>query len=225
MASTIIRTALLYFSVITALRIMGKRQIGDMQPNELVITIFISQIASIPIEDRNQPILGSIAAIFLLVVIEIFLSFLIMKLPALSNLVDGKPAVIINDGKLDQRLMKRMRMTVADLCEMLRQQQIFNIDEVGYAILETNGSLSVLLKPRYKNASVGDVNGNTADNGMPVAVICDGKVIKSALSKIKMDKNKLRELVKKQNIEICDTMLMTVDKRENCFVIRKETSK
>ena len=222
MSVTVLRTAILYFLVIIAMRIMGKRQIGDMQPNELVITIFISQLASMPIEDREQPILGGVVAILLLVVIEIILSFITMKSNAMRGVINGKSAALIKDGKIDQKLMQRMRITVTDLTEMLRQQQVFHIEEVSWAILETNGTLSVLLKPQYRPATADDVGVKTEYDGLPSPVICDGVIMNDALDNLNISREYLVKTLGDKNIKPEDLILCVFDKTGQKIIVEKE---
>lgn len=221
MLVTILRTAILYVFVILGLRIMGKRQIGDMQPNELVITILISEIAAIPIQDINQPVVNGIIAIFMLVVLEILISFLSMKSVKARQVINGKSAVIVKDGQLDQKLMKRMRVTVADLMEVLRIQNVFHIDQVAYAILETNGQLSVLLKPEYQTATAADLDKHPADDGIPALVINDGRLLKEGLSLSGVSQEAVEQILKSQRLTYKQVFLMTMDKTGKHYIIKK----
>ena len=138
-------------------RLMGKRQIGDMQPNELVITLLISELAAIPLQDTGQPLLFGITAIFMLVVLEISMSVLAMKSKTFRRLTSGKSVVVIKNGEVDQAAMKSVRMTVLDLVELLRGQNVFDISTVAFAVLEVNGDLSVLLKSPEQTATAKDL--------------------------------------------------------------------
>lgn len=221
MLVTILRTAILYVFVILGLRIMGKRQIGDMQPNELVITILISEIAAIPIQDINQPVVNGIIAIFMLVVLEILISFLSMKSVKARQVINGKSAVIVKDGQLDQKLMKRMRVTVADLMEVLRIQNVFHIDQVAYAILETNGQLSVLLKPEYQTATAADLDKHPADDGIPALVINDGRLLREGLALSGASEEAVEQILKSQRLTYKQVFLMTMDKTGKHYIVRK----
>lgn len=128
-----------------------------MQPNELVVTLLISEIAAIPLQDTTQPLISGIVAIFVLVIVEILLSVIAMKSRFLQRLLSGKSVLIIKDGKIDKKAMASVRLSHNDLIELLRQQDVFDPDTVQLAILEVNGSLSVLLKPDYRTATVGDL--------------------------------------------------------------------
>ena len=157
MLTTIVRTLISYSFIIIGIRLMGKRQIGDMQPGELVITLLISEIAAIPLQDPSQPVILGATAIFSLVALELGISLIAMKSFFFRKFLSGKSAVIIKSGRIDQTQMKKLRMTVLDLVELLRAQNVYDISTVDYAVLETNGSLNVLLKATEQPATVGDL--------------------------------------------------------------------
>lgn len=147
---TLIRTGIIYILIIAAVRLMGKRQIGELQPSELVITILISEIAAIPLQDNGMPLVNTLVSIFLLIALEIISSVLNMKSGKFRDFMQGHSIILIRDGKLDQKKLTQLRFTMDDLLEALRQKDIFSIDEVQYAVVETNGTLSVLLKPENR---------------------------------------------------------------------------
>jgi len=220
---TIVRTVILYITVIIAIRIMGKRQVGDLQPGELVVTILVSEIAAIPIQDLNQPVITGVIAIFTLVVLEILISLLSMKFMWTRKLVNGNSIVIIRDGKIDQTLMKKLRVTVIDLMEVLRGQNVFELNQVAYAILETNGSLSVLLKPEFQNATASDVNSvHQTDRGFPSLVISDGVILKDGIYLAKTTEEKLMDTLNSKRIKLKDVFLMTLDQSGSNIIIKKQ---
>jgi len=219
---TIVRTVILYLTVVLAIRIMGKRQVGDLQPGELVVTILVSEIAAIPIQDINQPVITGVVAIFTLVILEILISILSMKFQWTRKMVNGNSAVIIKDGKIDQKLMKKLRVTVLDLMEVLRGQNVFDLDQVAYAILETNGSLSVLLKPEHRNATAGDVNCELENDVMPSLVISDGIILKEGLKLAKATKATIMDTLKHNQTELKDVFLMTLDQSGSKTIIKKQ---
>ena len=139
MAISAIRTVIIYIFIIAAMRIMGKRQLGELQPVELVVTLLISDLAAVPMQESGMPLLNGLIPIVVLVALELLLSGLMLKSSGFSKLISGNPIVIIRDGKLDQKALKRLRLTVEDLMETLRQQNAFDIREIEYAIAETNG--------------------------------------------------------------------------------------
>lgn len=222
MVVTIMRTVILYLFVIFGLRIMGKRQIGDMQPNELVITIMISEIASIPIQDINQPVINGIIAIFILIILEIIISILTMKSTGIRKIINGKSAVIVKDGVMDQKLMRQVRVTVADLAEVMRIQNVFDIEQVAYAILETNGKLSVLLKPGEQPATASDVGKTPEDTGVPALVINDGTIVKEGLDLSCTSKEQVTHILKTKRLSCDEVFLMTIDKSGQHFIIPKD---
>ena len=142
MAVTLIRATILYVIIIFLIRLMGKRQIGELQPSELVITILISEIASIPMENNSVPIINSVVALFALVAYEILTSAAGLKSNKLRSVIQGHPVIVIRDGKIDAKALKKLRMTVNDLVSALRQKDVFEISQVSYAIFETNGAVS-----------------------------------------------------------------------------------
>ena len=153
---------------------MGKRQIGDMQPNELVVTLLISEIAALPLQDPSQPILNGIIAVFVLVILEILISFITMKSYSIRKLMNGKSVIVIEHGKIDQKAMKKLRMTVLDLVELLRGQNVFDISTVAFAVLEVNGDLNVPLKSDFQPATVSDLSLKSQEAQMQIPVISDG---------------------------------------------------
>ncbi|MBQ4129544.1 MAG: DUF421 domain-containing protein [Ruminococcus sp.] len=140
----LIRTLLLYAFIILAVRIMGKRQISDMQTSELVITLVISDIAAIPMQSAEQPLMSGLLPIMVLVSLEIIVSVIMLKSAKFRDVVCGHSMIIIKDGKIIENQLKKMRITYEDLYSLLRQQQVFDVSDVRYGIIETNGSLSIL---------------------------------------------------------------------------------
>ena len=138
MIASVIRTVVLYLVVILCMRIMGKRQVGELQPSDLVVTILISELASVPIQDLNRPITSGVIAIFVLVLLELLLSTLTLKSMFVRKIFEGKASIVIKNGIIDQKMMKKLRITIDDLLEGLRQTGAFLPDDVDFAIMETN---------------------------------------------------------------------------------------
>ena len=219
MIITITRTIILYIFVTLGIRLMGKRQIGEMQPNELVVTLLISEIAAIPLQDTSQPILNGVVAIFMLVILEILISVISMKSLFMRKIMNGKSAVIIKNGVIDQQMMKSVRMTVLDLVELLRGQNVFDISTVAFAVLEVNGNLSVLLKSSEQPATAADLNVKKDKALLPLPVISDGKIIKESLEAIGTDEGAVRKMLKGDNVS--DIFLMTMDRDGNHSIIKQ----
>ncbi len=221
MISTVLRTIILYIVVTLAIRLMGKRQIGDMQPNELVVTLLISEIAAIPLQDSEQPVSIGIAAILVLVFLEIIVSILSMKSFCIRKLLNGKSVVIIKNGVIDQQAMRDVRMTVVDLIEQLRGQNVFNIADVAFAVLEVNGNLSVLLKKDAQTITVKDIELNLPDTSLPLPVISDGKIVYESLRALGISTQKLDKILKHKCADVQQIFLMTLDRDGNHTIIRK----
>lgn len=198
---------------------MGKRQIGDMQPNELVITLLISEIAAIPLQDTSQPILSGVTAIFVLVILEIVVSVIAMKSLIARKILNGKSVVVIKNGVIDQKMMKSVRMTVIDLIELLRGQNVFDISTVAFAVLEVNGDLSVLLKTSEQPATVKDLKIQKKTELLPLPVISDGVIIKESLTALEISRRDLLEKLGKTDVK--DIFLMTLDRNGKQTIIKK----
>jgi len=222
MISTIIRTVIMYIFVSLGIRLMGKRQIGDMQPNELVVTLLISEIAAIPLQDTSQPILNGVIAIFILVCLEIVISVITMKSIRFRKLMSGKSIVIIKNGIVDQKAMKKVRMTVLDLIELLRGQSVFDISTVAFAVLEVNGNLSVLLNTDEQAVKNKDMNIKAAEEGIQIPIICDGKIIDESLKALNIDMKSLNSKLKNKKMNCENVFLMTMDRYDNYNIIKKE---
>lgn len=201
---------------------MGKRQIGDMQPNELVVTLLISEIAAIPLQDTNQPVMNGVIAIFVLVVLEIILSVLAMKNFFVRKIMSGQSVVVIKNGVIDQSAMQMVRMTVLDLIELLRGQNVFDISTVAFAVLEVNGDLSVLLKTEEMPVTVKDIEIQKESAGLPLPVITDGKLVDESLKALETDEKHIADLVAKNGLELSEVFLMMLDRFDNINLVKKE---
>lgn len=219
---TLIRTVILYILAIVSVRVMGKRQIGELQPSDLVVTLLISQIISIPIQDTDIPLVNTLIPIFLLVGFEILTSVFNMKSIKFRTFMQGHPVVIISNGILNQKLLKELRFTIDDLLEALRQKDVFDISQVQYAIVETNGQISVLLKAEYDTVTREDLNLELDPQGFKCPVIIDGKIVTQDFQVCNMNKNKVHKIAEKEKIQISDIMLMTIDSAGNHTIIRKD---
>ena len=146
MAVPLLRTLILYFAVIAAVRLMGKRQIGELDPSELVVTILVSDLAAVPMQDLGIPMASGIIPIATLIVLEILLSWLALKSRFFRRLLNGQPAIIIRSGKLDIQKLRQMRLTTDEVVETLRKQNVSSIADVKYGVIEPDGSLTVVLK-------------------------------------------------------------------------------
>ena len=219
---TLIRTSVLYLFVIFIMRIMGKRQIGELQPTELVITLLLSEIIAIPMQDNDISLVSTIVPVLVLVGFEILISVISLKSVKIRSLMQGNSIIIIRDGKLDLKKIKELRFTIDDVLEALRQKDIFDISKVQYAVVETNGTISVMLKPEYETVTRGDLSLEVENSGMPCAVIIDGRIIKTDFDSCNMTMEKLKKIIKKDKINVETTLLMTIDKKGNKTIIGKD---
>lgn len=211
MIISIIRTLILYAFVILAIRLMGKRQISELQPTELVITMIISDIAAIPMQNTSIPILSGIVPVLILVGLEITASVFMMKSSKFRKLLCGSPIVVIRDGEVLQSQMKRLRLTIEDLCVQLRQQDVFSIEEVQYCIVETNGDVSVIQKPQFRQPSAQDMGIKIKDNKIETVVVSDGKILDNSLQLCCKTGDDVRNILKNENTKLSDVFLMTLD--------------
>lgn len=217
-----LRTILLYIVIIAAIRIMGKRQISEMQTSELVITLLMSNIASIPMQDTDQSMLSGIIPIMVLLVCEISISYLMLKRTKIRSLICGKPVIIIDNGKIDRDAMIQLRISTEDMYEQLRQKDIFDIKEVAYAIIETNGKLSVMKKPENDTVTVSDMKIKAKEKPLQVSVISDGEISKSSLRYCGFQESYIQKVLKKESTALSDVFIMTMDKNGSYNIIKKE---
>ncbi|MDE6506173.1 MAG: DUF421 domain-containing protein [Eubacterium sp.] len=223
MSITFIRAVIIYITVIIAMRIMGKRQIGELKAHELVITVLVSQVASIPLEDNSMPLANMFVPILIFVSFEIIVSAISMKSINFRNLIQGKPIFVIKNGKLDEKQMKRLRFTIDDLIDAIRQKDVFDISTVQDAVIETNGSISVLQKaedtpvtPRQLKLSVDEVS-------TPITIVIDGKPVTEYFGKEKIKNSEIELVVNNSGKDIKGIMLLTIDDSGNTFIIPKRS--
>lgn len=219
MIATVIRTFIIYCIVGISVRLMGKRQLGELQPGELIITILISEIVATPITDNSVPLLNGILPLLLLVSFEILNSVIAAKNVKFRYLTDGKPVTVIKDGVLQQNSLKALRFTIDDILSALRQKDVFNIDDVEHAVAETNGTLSVLLKQSKRPVSPETLNNNPPNDGAPYTVVVDGRILEHSITESPVTREDVERKIKKETVELKDILLMTVDKRKNYYVI------
>jgi len=221
------RTILIYFIVVIALRIMGKRQVAELAPAELVVTIMISNIATLSIEDTNIPILGSVLPIFVLVGCEVTESFCSLKSRIMRKLFSGSPRIIIRDGEIDQKELGNLRWSIDDLTEQMRQSGIFDIREVSFAMVETSGSLSAYQKfgARPASAQMLSIPANGEPDSPPLTVIADGQLDADALGFLNLRREWLDKVLTEKQLTVEDVFMMTCDRRAEYRIIEKEKAK
>lgn len=222
MIVSLIRTFLLYFVIILAVRLMGKRQISELQTSELVVTLLISDIASIPMQNTGQPLVSGLVPIFTLVAIEIILSILMLKSGGFRKIICGSPIVVISDGKIQQNELRRLRMSIEDLFEDLRQNSIVSLADVAYAIVETNGKLSVIKKPGKDSVTPDMLQLIVPDTGIETVVVSDGVVSEVSAQLCKKSVAWVEGVVKSKNLTLDQVFLMTANTAGDFQIIKKD---
>lgn len=221
----IIKGLIIYALLAVAIRFMGKRQIGELQPGELIITMVLSEIATMPLQDKDFPMLSGITLIFLFVSLELLSSFLAMKFRPYRTVMQGHSVLIIKDGHLLVNNLAMIRYSTDDLMEALRLKDVFDISDVQYAYIETNGSISIKLKKEAEPVTPKDLEVPCRENTLPCLVISDGKIIERDFELCSMTEEKLQKILKKKNLTASEIFLMTADKQGNTYTVRKAEKK
>jgi uncharacterized membrane protein YcaP (DUF421 family) len=223
MLIVIIRSVILYTVVLISMRIMGKRQIGQLQPSELVITIIISELAAVPMQDTGIPLLYGIVPITILMVAQILLSFISLKSVKARGMICGKPNIIIQDGKIKEKELSKLYFNINDLLEQLRIKGYPDIKDVEYAILETEGQVSVIPKCAKRPVTPQDLFLNPQQEKLPITLVIDGEVIKANLRVAKMSEENLKNMLKQSGITSFKEVLFAgLDSSGNFFSQEKQ---
>ena len=199
MFTGLIRTVILYFFIVIGIRLMGKRQVGELEPSELVVSLVIADLASVPMQDYGIPLLTGLIPIFVLLSLTMILSVLTMKNIRLRALLCGNPSIIIRSGKIDYLEMRRNRMTVDELLEDLRAKGVTDPSQVNYAVLETNGQLSVLPFASQKPPTACQLGVNTQEQELPTILISDGRLLSENLTQLGYDDAWLQKQLKEKH--------------------------
>lgn len=221
MLNTFVRVSIIYLLVLIVMRLMGKREISQMQPFELVIAIMIADLASVPMADTGIPIFNGIIPILTLLAFQLIISAINLKSITLRAVICGKPRILIYRGKIDEKALKKEKITINELQERLRQVNIFNIGDVEYAILETSGQISVIQKPEKRNTIPQDFNIIPEYEGIPYDLVIDGKIMYSNLKAIGRDEIWLRKQIEKFKIKPENALIVTFDGKGQIFCQKK----
>lgn len=212
MLVVIARTLILYLVVILSLRVMGKRQIGELQPTELVVAIMISDLATVPMQSIDMPLLAGIIPVITLMLAEVFISFAGFKSKILRRIITGDPSIVIYKGVINEKELERLRYNVSDLLEELRLNNCYNIADVEVAVLETSGKLSVMPK-----------SGDTTGSGLPYIIISDGSYNKGEVKRAKLTIKQVEQKLKKMGITNAkNVFLCSIDAKGEMFVQPKK---
>ena len=218
MCVILIRSAILYVLVISAVRLMGKRQLGELQPSELVITILVSNIATLPVEDVNIPVIVGITPIMFLVCFEVLISWLSLRFPRLRKMVSGTPKTVVRNGCIEREVMRELRLSTDDLMMALRSKDIFDLDEVQFAIVETTGSVSAMKKQSCDMPTRSDMDIAADISDPPVLIISDGRFVMNAMRSVKYSRSSVEAFLSANGMKVQEVFIMTIDGNGKCFV-------
>lgn len=219
----LVRTTALYGVLISGIRLMGKRQIGQMEPSELVVTMLVADLAAAPVLDKEQSVWATVISIGTILLLEILLSSLSLHSIFVRKLLCGKPVILIENGKILQDNLRATRVTLDELTGYLRQKDVLDISTVQYAILETGGSLSVFPYPEEAPAAARDAAIAVREQSLPVTVISDGRIMRDNLKKTGKNDRWLEKQLQDRNSKAEEVFLMTVDGNNTVFFVKKTT--
>lgn len=218
MLTLIIRAIIIYLIVITVFRLMGKRQIGQMQPFELVLTLIVADLATLPMGETTIPLLHGVVALLTLVALHYFLTIITRKSEFFSKVVSGKPVIVINPNGIDYACLKKLNISIDDLFESIRGCGYFSLDEVQYAIVETNGIVNVLTKKETSPLTLGDASDlknikldEIENKTIPMTIISEGSLNKENLKIANIDESKINEILKNLGTKLKDVLVLTLD--------------
>ena len=225
MITTFIRTIILYILVLVIMRMMGKREIGQLQPFELAISIMIADLASVPMANIGVPIFSGIIPILALLVMHLIISNINLKSINMRKIICGKPTILVYRGKIDEKILKKEKFTINELQERLRGEGVFNLGDVEYAILETSGQISVIQKPDKRTTTPADFNILPEYEGIPYDLVVDGKVMNDNLKSLGKNYKWLEEQVAKFGLKPEEAIVVTIDGKGQIFCQAKEKKK
>lgn len=225
MATALIRTILVYLFLIIGIRLLGKRQVGEMEPSELVLAMLISDLAAVPMQDFALPLMAGLIPIITLLCITMILSVLALKSIRFRKLLCGAPTIVVKDGKVLPKAMNKVRMSVDELMQELRLQGVTDYQTVKYAILETSGQVSVVLNNADQPATAAQLRANPVETGLPLILINDGRLMEEHLKRRGLEQVWLEKELKKHGFRRYDQVfLMTIDESGQVYVVAKEES-
>ena len=217
----VVRTVLMYGAILAAVRVMGKRQISQLQTSELVVTLLISELAMLPIQEGNLPLWTGVLPMAVLVLCELLVSFGMLKSSRFRKLVCGSPTVVIQRGEILQNEMRRLRITTEDLMEQLRQNGVFYLEDVAWAIIETNGMMNVIRRPEEDPVTPRQLQLKPEPPVLETSVISDGEVSLHSLKLVGKDRDWLDRRLKEQGVAVKDIFLMTARSDGKWRIIKK----
>lgn len=225
MLISLLRTLIMYGVILIGVRIMGKRQISQLQTSELVVTLLISELAVIPIEKHDEPLWGGLVPMAALILCEIAVALLMLKSGKFRQAVCGKPILVIENGKILQDQMRKLRMSTEDLFEQLRQNGVFALEEVAYAVIETNGMMSVARHAKDDPLTPSQAGVKVKPEYLEVVVVSDGEISESSVKLCGRDADWVRRQVKASGLALSDVFIMTARQDGKCRIVEKQKKK
>ena len=222
MLTILARTMLSYALLLLVVRLLGKRQLGQMEPSEFVVTLLLANLATIPMEESNVPVTHGIFPILLIFAAEYLIAFLTLRSIVIRRFFCGKPVILIENGKISAKNLRRTRINLDELTMHLREKEIFDLSEVKFAILETNGQLSTLLYSKKKPASAQEAGIKVQEAQLPVTLISDGRLMKENLHLTNKTEQWISAELKKRNCSQKQTLLLTVDAASRVYFVKRE---
>ncbi len=222
MLTSYVRTLVVYLVLIVVVRLMGKRQIGQMEPSEFVVTMFVANLASILVENTDLPMYAGLIPIAVVLGVELVLAGLCLRSICIRKMLCGKPVILIENGRILQENLRKTRVTIDELTGHLREKDILDLKSVQYAILETNGNLSVFPFPKDMPATAGDAGIAVKRQYFPVTVVSDGKLLKENLAVAGKDRRWVEKVLRQKDATLEDTWLLTVDGSDRIVFYRRE---
>lgn len=222
MLTVFLRTVVLYIALIVTVRLLGKRQIGQMEPSEFVVTMLLANLATMPLENPDFSLLHGLIPIALVFGGEMLMSILTLHNIKIRRLFCGKPVILIEEGTISQRNLRRTRINLDELTMHLREKGIFDLTTVKFAILETNGQVSTLLYAKEQPPSAKDSCVKAKDVELPITVISDGTLLHENLELTKKDENWVQQELKKHDCALHQVLILTVDSAGKVYFVRKQ---
>ena len=222
MAIMLLRSVIIYVCVLAVIRLMGKRQVGEMQPFEFVITLIIADLACNPMAELSVPLVHGIVPIITLMILHFLICFLARKVQFVRYVLTGRPAIVINPNGINFMELKELNMTLDDLIELMRGCNVFKIEEIAYAIIETNGNLCVIKKSEVESVTRSDLKVKVSQASLPINIIMDGKVMPHNMALAEIDQKFIKDCLEKANVKnMKNVLLMTLDNNGVVFLQEK----
>ncbi len=222
MLTILLRTLIVYVILIATMRLMGKRQLGELEISELVTTLLISEIASLPIVEQKLPLIYAVIPLVTILTLEVSLSVMLLKCPRLKNVASSRPSILIRHGKVDQGEMRRNRISIDELISEIRQAGFCTLDEIDYAIVEQNGKISVLPKKEAQPPTIGELGLSSKESGIVHVLIADGRPNAYNMALLGINKTALEDVLTQQGVRQEDVFFLGCDDAKSFYCIKKE---